>query len=75
MIETHTIYLFQSRIHEGQQVILTLKDKGVLDEEDDTLVNVNVMDDERYDKVKIRAFTVVLYFTNTNLLYCFCVEC
>ncbi len=31
-------------------MILTLKDKGVLDEEDDTLVNVNLLDDERYDK-------------------------
>ncbi|XP_035703154.1 U4/U6.U5 tri-snRNP-associated protein 1 isoform X2 [Folsomia candida] len=40
----------QSRIQDGGQVILTLKDKGVLDEEDDTLVNVNMLDDERYDK-------------------------
>lgn len=36
---------------EGKTVILTLKDKGVLDEEDgDTLVNVNMIDDERYRK-------------------------
>lgn len=39
-----------SNFMEGKQVILTLKDKGVLDEEDDTLVNVNLMDDERYKK-------------------------
>lgn len=32
---------------EGKSVILTLKDKGVLDEEDDVLVNVNMIDDER----------------------------
>ncbi|XP_055917585.1 U4/U6.U5 tri-snRNP-associated protein 1 isoform X2 [Eupeodes corollae] len=35
---------------EGKTVILTLKDKGVLDEDDDTLVNVNMMDDEHYRK-------------------------
>ncbi|XP_017476070.1 PREDICTED: U4/U6.U5 tri-snRNP-associated protein 1 [Rhagoletis zephyria] len=35
---------------EGKTVILTLKDKGVLDEEDDTLVNVNLIDEERYRK-------------------------
>lgn len=32
---------------EGTNIILTLKDQGVLDEEDDTLVNVNMMDNER----------------------------
>lgn len=36
---------------EGRQVILTLKDADVLDEEaGDTLVNVNMLDDERYKK-------------------------
>ncbi|XP_021701917.1 U4/U6.U5 tri-snRNP-associated protein 1 [Aedes aegypti] len=36
---------------EGRQVILTLKDADVLDEEaGDTLVNVNMVDDERYKK-------------------------
>lgn len=36
---------------EGHTVILTLKDKGVLDEEEEeTLVNVNMMDDERAEK-------------------------
>lgn len=36
---------------EGKSVILTLKDKDVLDEENgDTLVNVNMLDDERYKK-------------------------
>ncbi|XP_055836981.1 U4/U6.U5 tri-snRNP-associated protein 1 [Episyrphus balteatus] len=35
---------------EGKTVILTLKDKDVLDEEDDALVNVNMMDDEHYRK-------------------------
>lgn len=36
---------------EGKSVILTLKDAGVLDEENgDTLENVNMVDDERYRK-------------------------
>lgn len=36
---------------EGRQVILTLKDADILDEEaGDTLVNVNMIDDERYKK-------------------------
>lgn len=36
---------------EGKTVILTLKDQEVLDEENgDTLVNVNMIDDERYRK-------------------------
>lgn len=33
-------------------MILTLKDQGVLDEGDDVLVNVNMIDDERYKKVR-----------------------
>lgn len=37
-------------ISEGKSLILTLKDKDVLDEEDDVLVNVNMLDDERYKK-------------------------
>ncbi|XP_073821050.1 U4/U6.U5 tri-snRNP-associated protein 1 [Musca autumnalis] len=36
---------------EGKSIILTLKDADVLDEKaDDTLVNVNMIDDERYRK-------------------------
>lgn len=36
---------------EGKSIILTLKDQDVLDEENgDTLVNVNLIDDERYRK-------------------------
>lgn len=36
---------------EGKSVILTLKDQNVLDEEiGDTLINVNMLDDERYRK-------------------------
>lgn len=31
--------------------ILTLKDKGVLEDEEDVLVNVNMLDNERYKKV------------------------
>ncbi|KAK9877052.1 hypothetical protein WA026_016080 [Henosepilachna vigintioctopunctata] len=37
-------------IAEEKNIILTLKDKGVLEEEDDVLVNVNMIDDERYRK-------------------------
>jgi U4/U6.U5 tri-snRNP-associated protein 1 len=35
---------------EDRQVILTLEDKGVLDEDGDTLMNVNMKDNERYKK-------------------------
>ncbi|XP_075795146.1 U4/U6.U5 tri-snRNP-associated protein 1 isoform X1 [Pelodiscus sinensis] len=42
----HTIDSFQ----EGETVILTLKDKGVLQEEDDVLVNVNIVDKEKAQK-------------------------
>lgn len=35
---------------EGKTVILTLKDHAVLDEDEDTLINVNMQDDERYKK-------------------------
>ena len=36
---------------EGRDVVLTIKDKGVLDEdEDDVLVNVNMVDDEQHEK-------------------------
>uniref|UniRef100_A0A1B6D1V5 U4/U6.U5 tri-snRNP-associated protein 1 n=2 Tax=Clastoptera arizonana TaxID=38151 RepID=A0A1B6D1V5_9HEMI len=35
---------------EGKDVILTLKDQGVLDEDGDALINVNIIDDERYQK-------------------------
>ncbi|KAJ0044165.1 hypothetical protein NL108_009180 [Boleophthalmus pectinirostris] len=35
---------------EGQTVILTLEDKGVLDEEEDILVNVGLIDKEKADK-------------------------
>nr|KAG5696993.1 hypothetical protein BaRGS_008455 [Batillaria attramentaria] len=39
------------KFKEGSHVILTLKDKGVLDEEDDdVLMNVNIVDDERAEK-------------------------
>lgn len=38
------------QFEEGKSVILTLKDKDVLDDDDDALVNVNMMDDERYNK-------------------------
>ncbi|GIY28552.1 hypothetical protein CDAR_409551 [Caerostris darwini] len=39
-----------SSIQEGHQVILTLKDKGVLEEEEDVLENVNIVDSEKYAK-------------------------
>ncbi|KAI8788508.1 U4/U6.U5 tri-snRNP-associated protein 1 isoform X2, partial [Biomphalaria glabrata] len=39
------------KFEEGRNVVLTLKDKGVLDEEEgDVLVNVNIQDDERAEK-------------------------
>ncbi|OXU17144.1 hypothetical protein TSAR_012139 [Trichomalopsis sarcophagae] len=39
-----------NNFNEGTSVILTLKDQAVLAEEDDVLVNVNMIDDERYKK-------------------------
>ncbi|XP_037621325.1 U4/U6.U5 tri-snRNP-associated protein 1 [Sebastes umbrosus] len=36
--------------NEGQTVILTLEDKGVLEEEEDVLVNVNMVDKEKAEK-------------------------
>ncbi|CAJ1052552.1 U4/U6.U5 tri-snRNP-associated protein 1 [Xyrichtys novacula] len=36
--------------NEGQTVILTLQDKGVLDEEEDVLVNVGLVDKEKAEK-------------------------
>ena len=41
----------QEDIGEGKSVVLTLKDKNILDEDEgDTLVNVNMIDDEKYKK-------------------------
>ncbi|XP_044537393.1 U4/U6.U5 tri-snRNP-associated protein 1 [Gracilinanus agilis] len=42
----HTIDSFR----EGETMILTLKDKGVLQEDEDVLVNVNLVDKERAEK-------------------------
>ncbi|XP_022918129.1 U4/U6.U5 tri-snRNP-associated protein 1 [Onthophagus taurus] len=39
-----------NEIAEERSVILTLKDNNVLDEKDDVLVNVNMVDNERYKK-------------------------
>ncbi|XP_066987949.1 U4/U6.U5 tri-snRNP-associated protein 1 [Macrobrachium rosenbergii] len=39
-----------SRFDEGRTTILTLKDSNILDNEEDTLVNVNIIDDERVEK-------------------------
>ncbi|KAK6181096.1 hypothetical protein SNE40_009028 [Patella caerulea] len=40
-----------NRFKEGKTVILTLQDKGILDEEDaDELINVNMLDDEVVDR-------------------------
>ena len=45
--------LFQERLSDGRDTILTLDDRNVLDEDGgDVLVNVNIQDQERYDKVK-----------------------
>lgn len=37
-------------ISEGSEVVLTLKDQNILQEEGDVLVNVNLVDVERYKK-------------------------
>ncbi len=53
---------------EGRNVVLTLKDKGVLDEDEDTLVNVNMVDDERYKKVCIVLFSGTGRFADSFLV-------
>ncbi|RMX51409.1 hypothetical protein pdam_00012621, partial [Pocillopora damicornis] len=40
----------QEHFTEGSTVIMTLKDAGVLDEDEQTLVNVNIVDREKADK-------------------------
>lgn len=51
----HNIDNFQ----EGKSVVLTLKDNDVLSTEDDVLVNVNMLDDERFKKVTYNSNFVV----------------
>nr|XP_023026684.1 U4/U6.U5 tri-snRNP-associated protein 1-like [Leptinotarsa decemlineata] len=46
---------------EGRSVVLTLKDKGVLEDDEDVLVNVNMIDDERYKKKQIQLNPTMLY--------------
>lgn len=43
----HNVEKFQ----EGKTVVLTLQDSEILSEKDDVLVNVNMIDDEKYKKV------------------------
>lgn len=59
--------MLQDSFAEERAVVLTLKDKGVLDEEEDTLVNVNMLDDERYKKVCIFIFKE--YLVSSVALY------
>ena len=42
--------LFKEDITEGKVVVLTLKDQNILEAEEDILVNVNMLDEERYKK-------------------------
>lgn len=46
---------------EGKTVILTLKDHDILDEEDDSLINVNMIDKERYKKVYIISYLILIF--------------
>lgn len=46
----NTRNILQESFEEGKTVILTLKDKEVLDEGNDLLVNVNMIDNERYKR-------------------------
>lgn len=63
---------------EERDVILTLKDKGILDEDDDdVLINVNMIDDERYKKVNrnsILQYLILMYdFFKVIKKYILCV--
>lgn len=57
---------------EGKTVILTLKDKGVLDEDDDVLVNMNMLDDERYKKVRYINLQLGVLLLNNNRVLAEC---
>lgn len=43
--------IFHCRFEEGRTTILTLKDSNILDNKEDTLVNVNLVDAETVEKV------------------------
>lgn len=45
---------------EGKDIILTLKDQDVLDDEGDALVNVNFLDEERYNQVNMEILYILL---------------
>lgn len=47
---SYKTFNFQDNFEEGKGIILTLKDQEVLAEDDDVLVNVNMLDNERYKK-------------------------
>lgn len=47
----YIFFSFSFRFEEGASTILTLKDSCILDGEEDTLVNVNIVDSERAEKV------------------------
>lgn len=51
---------------DGKTVILTLKDHAVLDEDADTLINVNMVDNERYKKVHFLFFYLFICFVYVN---------
>jgi len=49
--ECESNFSLQDNFIEGKATILTLKDQDVLAEDGDVLINVNLVDDERYKKV------------------------
>lgn len=53
IMETLFTKIFCFRFEEGRTTILTLKDSNILDDKEDTLVNVNMVDDEHVEKVSI----------------------
>lgn len=58
--------IFLYKLSEERETILTLADKDVLAEDDeDVLVNVNMVDDEKYKKV-LQYSTQTVYVTHTH---------
>lgn len=51
---------------------MTLDDKGVLDEKDDVLVNVNMIDDEKFERVRPHLRRINCIYLNLKEVFRLC---